>query len=154
MKKLHLLLPFVFCISLTFTVLGNPVGRGTYNYGASIQIAAIPYANCIFTHWSDGNTNNPRTITVTGNAIYTAEFQSTIGIDDFSFSEVAVYSYGDKIVVNGAEGLSVEIFDAAGRLIARVERNDSGHSVFTVRASGLYVVRTGDGLTKKVQVIR
>ena len=134
--------------------MGTTSGSGTYNYGTNVQITATPYANCVFTRWSDGNTNNPRTITVTGTTTYTAEFNSTIGIDDFDFSNVKIYSHGDKIVVNGAEGLSVEIFDAAGRLVTRIERNESAHSVFTVSSSGIYVVRTGDSITKKVTVIR
>ena len=134
--------------------MGTTSGSNIYDYGAHVQIAAIPYASYAFMRWSDGNTSNPRTITVTGDATYIAEFQPVSGVNDHDFSNVEIYSYGDKIVVNGAEGLSVDIFDATGKLIVRSDHNDSNHSVFTVQASGLYVVRTGNGVTKKVTIIR
>lgn len=49
-------------------------GSGIYNYGTNLQITATPNECYLFTKWSDGNTDNPRTITVTGDATYTAEF--------------------------------------------------------------------------------
>lgn len=53
---------------------GSVTGGGTFETGTNIQISANP-ADCYqFTQWSDGNTHNPRTITVTGDATYTAEF--------------------------------------------------------------------------------
>ena len=54
---------------------GTAAGGGTYDYGTNHQISATPNECYRFTQWSDGNTDNPRTITVTGNATYTAEFE-------------------------------------------------------------------------------
>lgn len=42
--------------------------------GVTMTLTATPNDCYTFTQWSDGNTDNPRTITVTGNASYTAEF--------------------------------------------------------------------------------
>lgn len=55
-------------------LMGSTSGGGRYDYGESIQIVANPYKCHQFKQWSDGNTDNPRTITVTSNATYTAEF--------------------------------------------------------------------------------
>lgn len=66
----------------TITVSANPsnggyvTGGGTYNYGATVNLTANAYSGFNFVHWQDGNTNNPRTITVTGNATYTAYFEA------------------------------------------------------------------------------
>jgi len=54
---------------------GTATGSGTYNYNASIEISAVAEYGFHFVQWSDGNTNNPRTVTVTGNATYTAVFE-------------------------------------------------------------------------------
>ena len=57
------------------TTYGTVSGGGTYDYGTNHQITATPNECYRFVQWSDGNTNNPRTITVTGDATYTAEFE-------------------------------------------------------------------------------
>ena len=54
---------------------GTAAGGGTYDYGTNHQISATPNECYRFVQWSDGNTDNPRTITVTGDATYTAEFE-------------------------------------------------------------------------------
>ena len=45
-----------------------------YGYGNQVVITAVPEEGYHFTQWNDGNTQNPRTITVTGNATYVAQF--------------------------------------------------------------------------------
>ncbi len=66
--------------SYTITTSANPTnggtvtGGGTYNEGASITLRANANTNYTFDRWQDGNTTNPRTITVTSNATYTAYF--------------------------------------------------------------------------------
>lgn len=57
---------------------GSASGSGTYDYGTSVQITATPDTGYEFTQWNDGNTSNPRTITVTGNATYTAAFEEEV----------------------------------------------------------------------------
>ena len=45
--------------------LGTVTGSGTYPQGTTIEISATPNINANFTGWDDGNTDNPRSITVT-----------------------------------------------------------------------------------------
>jgi hypothetical protein len=148
--------PSTFTISVVSAQpeMGTVVGGGTFPYGSNIQIEAVPYPGYEFLRWADGYTINPRTVTVTGNATYTAHFQPTVGIEDRAISNVEIYSTGGRIIVNGAEGTSVEIFDITGRLITKDICNELSHRVFNVNASGIYIVRTGNGMTKKVHVIR
>ena len=56
---------------------GNVTGGGEYVNGASAQLTAIANECYEFVQWSDGNTDTPRTVTVTGDATYTAEFEKS-----------------------------------------------------------------------------
>ena len=57
---------------------GTVSGAATYPVNSQQQISATPYSGWKFANWNDGNTQNPRTITVpSGGAAYTANFQGT-----------------------------------------------------------------------------
>ena len=55
---------------------GTVTGGGTYNSGATVTLTATANTGYHFVEWQDGNTQNPRTITVMGNATYTATFEA------------------------------------------------------------------------------
>ncbi|MBR3724305.1 MAG: leucine-rich repeat domain-containing protein [Bacteroidales bacterium] len=54
--------------------MGTVSGGGRYATGATATLTATPNMGYHFVQWQDGNTQNPRTITVTGDATYTATF--------------------------------------------------------------------------------
>lgn len=54
---------------------GTVIGGGSYEAGSSVELTAIPNEGYDFVRWQDGISDNPRTITVTGNATYTAYFR-------------------------------------------------------------------------------
>ena len=53
---------------------GEVAGGGMYTDNTTITITATPYDGYSFLRWSDGNTDNPRTLTVTKDITLTAEF--------------------------------------------------------------------------------
>ena len=53
---------------------GEVTGDGLYTNDTTITITATPYEGYTFLRWSDGNTDNPRTIQVTSDTTLTAEF--------------------------------------------------------------------------------
>ena len=55
---------------------GKAYGSGNYEKGATVTIYGTPEVNYQFDKWSDGNTENPRTITVNGDATYVANFKT------------------------------------------------------------------------------
>lgn len=65
----------------TITVEANPAnagtvtGGGTFNDQATTVLTATPNAGYQFVKWQDGNTQNPRTITVTATETYVAYFE-------------------------------------------------------------------------------
>ena len=79
--------------SYTITVLagehGGANGGGTYDYGATTTLTATADEHYHFTQWSDGNTDNPRTLLVEGNTTYTAEF----AIDQFTISTTSEHGH-------------------------------------------------------------
>ena len=50
-------------------------GMGAYIDSTQVKILAIPNAGYIFVKWSDGNTENPRTIVASGDLDFTAVFE-------------------------------------------------------------------------------
>jgi len=63
-----------YTISTTSTN-GTITGGGTYNYGDTVTLTAIPNVGYHFTQWSDGNTDNPRQLIVTRDSTLIAEFE-------------------------------------------------------------------------------
>ncbi len=56
------------------STMGSVSGSGTYNHNSTATLTATPYYGYHFVQWQDGNTQNPRTVTVTDSAQYTAQF--------------------------------------------------------------------------------
>ncbi len=58
---------------------GTVTGGGTYANGSTATLTAVPASGYYFNTWNDGNTDNPRVITVSGNATYIATFSDNPG---------------------------------------------------------------------------
>ncbi len=74
---------------------GTINGGGSYTIGTTVTLTATPNCGYRFVQWDDGIIDNPRTVTVTGDATYTAEFEvmSTTGIEQTcSSGQTLVYS--------------------------------------------------------------
>ena len=89
---------------------GTVTGGGIYSYGSIVELCAIPNYGYSFLEWADGETDNPRIITVSQDMTYSAKFVAEIGDvnGDGAVSSVditALYNYllnGDSsAVVNG-----------------------------------------------------
>lgn len=129
--------------------MGSVSGGGTYNSGSTATLTAIANSGYRFDHWQDNNTQNPRTITVTGNATYTAYFVATQDIDDVIADAVNIYTHGGQIVVETELKEEIVIYDIVGRKV------DGGRNTrFDVPASGVYLVKIGTLPTQKVVVVK
>lgn len=65
---------YTISVTVTPTGSGTVTGGGTYAKGTTIELNALPNGGYEFSKWSDGNTDNPLTIKVTGNQSFTAKF--------------------------------------------------------------------------------
>ncbi len=130
--------------------MGTVSGGGQALNGGTVIITAIPNEGYRFLTWNDGNTENPRTVTVTGDITYTAYFESTQGIGDIGATEIKIYATGGRIVVWGAEGLETRVYDLTGREVVRPNQNGET----PVLPSGVYLVKVGTLPARKVVVMR
>ena len=130
--------------------MGSVSGGGQALYGGTLTIRAIPNEGYQFLNWQDGNTENPRTVTVTENITYTAYFESTQGIEDIDATEIKIYTTGGRIVVQGAEGVEARVYDLTGREVVRPNQNGET----PVLPSGVYLVKVGTLPARKVVVMR
>ena len=130
--------------------MGTVSGSGTYLYLDTVTISAIPNEGYRFLTWSGGNTDNPRTVTVTGNVIYTAFFESLNGISDVDAADIAIFVSDGRIVAHGAEGMEMRVFDIMGREVMHPTHNGET----PVMPAGVYLVKVGAYPARKVVVIR
>lgn len=67
---------------------GAVTGPGEYAYGEAAKLEAKPYNGSRFLGWSDGETLNPRLLTVVSNAMYDAVFTSQYYRVQFKYLDV------------------------------------------------------------------
>ena len=77
-------------------IMGVVSGGGTFLSGTDIIISAIPFAGYYFIGWDDGNADNPRTINVTQDATFIAQFASS-----------PVQTFTLSVLSNSAQGTTV-----------------------------------------------
>ena len=95
-------------------VNGQVLGGGEYQYGTTTDLTAIPDEGYVFDQWSDGVTDNPRTITVTGDVEYIALFKSAEGLENIYTSEpVQKVIIDQKVYILRGE----KIYNAQGALV-------------------------------------
>jgi len=89
---------------------GSVTGSGTYYYGDIVTLNATAYNGFEFAGWSDGSSENPHNITVTGNATYTATFNE-IGSTYYTVSTYASPTQGGTVHGAGTyeEGSTITI---------------------------------------------
>ncbi len=56
------------------TTMGHVTGGGVYPDSTGVRIEAVPEYGYVFSHWNDGDTANPRLVTVTGDTVFTAYY--------------------------------------------------------------------------------
>ncbi|MBQ4009360.1 MAG: T9SS type A sorting domain-containing protein, partial [Bacteroidales bacterium] len=124
---------------------GRVTGGGTYPEGTVVRIEATALEGFVFTSWSDDNTENPRYITVTGDATYIASFDPATGIEGNTAFEINLFPNpaNDILNITSSETISeIEIVNTLGQVVKRIEVN-SDNAVCDVEElkAGVYVVR-------------
>ena len=84
---------------------GNVGGAGNYTAKQAVTVYALPDENYHFKAWSDGNTDNPRTMLANANMLFTAIFEGdalavSVSANSETFGSVTgeeSYHYGDTV---------------------------------------------------------
>ena len=123
----------------------------TYEHGTEVVLTATPAENYKFVKWSDENTDNPRTITMTENTTLTAIFaDNSEGPDAIAEAQVGnarVFAGEKRIIVKNAAEAMVEVYDVTGRTIVKAQRV-ADTAIFAVPQTGMYIVRVANAAIK------
>ena len=125
---------------------GTVSGDGVYVHGTTATIQAFPATGREFDKWSDGSTDNPRTLTVNEDITLVAFFRVT-GVDEFGVSYYELYPNPTNSVIRiaGIEpNTEVKIYNSIGMLVKVVSASSDDEISVTDLASGLYLVRFGN----------
>ena len=94
---------------------GTVSGSGVYAEGTPVTLTATAYEHYNFTQWTDGNTDNPRKITVERDATYTAEFAidqhfitATCDPQQGSITGTGTYDYGTRATLTATANKGYE----------------------------------------------
>lgn len=125
-------------------------GGDTYPEGAIVTLEVSASFEWQFSQWQDGNTDNPRTIIVTSDAIYTALFTQIncdIKVSASSAENIILYPNptNDIIRIDGiCENVEVRIYNTIGELVKMVNVGKGDEIRVNDLRSGFYIVRFGE----------
>ena len=146
----------------TVTVLSNDASMGSvtkggeYAAGETVPLVAIAYQGYEFVRWNDGNTNNPRLLTVKGDVTLTAIFAKS-GTDpdkpdnpdnptaneNAEADNFGVFVHNRTIYLSEDRGV-VQVYNMAGQCVY------NGHSTaIPVQQGGVYILVAND---KRIKV--
>ena len=133
---------------------GSVSGSATYSRGETATITATAADGYKFVSWSDGNTDNPRTIVVADNIEVTAIFEAVstnpgTAVADEEVVAVNIFAFDNIIVVENATD-DISVYDANGRLIT-VEQSAGQRTEIQICNTGVYIVKVGSTI-KRVMV--
>ena len=112
--------------------------------GVKVTLTAEPIEGLVFDHWSDGNTENPRTLTLTEDIELYAYFKvAGTNLETSKISSANIYTTNGTLHIEGAT-TNYHILDAAGRLIY------SGNATTLTLPRGIYLITMGGEVEKIV----
>ena len=141
--------PTYYRLQVTGNEGGGGIGSAVVPAGTVLQIGALPMEGYRFSQWDDGSTDNPRQVTMTGDATLNALFVPLTGIAVTTTDSWTASAEGHCIVIGGAEGRQVTLYDVQGRRCF-TGRATAERMVLQVSAAGIYLVSVDDGPARKV----
>ena len=150
--------PTMYTVAVTVNnaTMGTVSGAGVYAEGSTVNLTATANEGYTFVGWvidGDTITDNPYSFTITANVNAVAVFAANTGIEDADMANVNVYSADSRIIVNGAEGREINVYDLNGRTVSSMR--SAGENVeFRMANTGVYLVKVGNAAAKRVVVIR
>ncbi len=116
-------------------------------FSGTATLYALPKADIVFTGWSDGNLDNPRTVTVSSDTTFTANFAECEGVGTQSIvideNTVSIYPNPAKNSLHIQSTFAVEqliIYDINGRLLKQIANPTQDINISNL-AKGTYLVK-------------
>lgn len=138
---------YMLTVQSNDTLMGIVDGGGEYYEGCVAILTARARAGYAFDHWLDGDTANPRYVTVMSDTAFTASFVvDTTSHEGIAVAEedgnINVYVRDGRIVVEAMGAPEVKVYDLMGRLVGDA-----------VLRRGVYIVKVGGAFVRKVVVL-
>ena len=130
--------------------MGTVTGSDIYTYNSEAILTAIANDGYRFVQWNDGITDSIRTIVVTQDSTFTAEFALINSVFEVNTFPYEVYTRNNTLIIKQAEGQPVAIFDMMGRCI--FQTTAIAEIACNLPAMGMYIVRIGKGFAKKIAI--
>ena len=138
------------CNNITITVvsanenMGSVSGSGEYEIGTEVTITAIPEQGYRFVSWNDGNTENPRTITVEAEVIYIATFEMEEVCNNITITVVSANENMGSVSGSGEYEIGTEVTITATpkqgyRFVSWNDGNTENPRTIIVEAEAIYV---------------
>lgn len=130
---------------------GIPVGSGDFPQNCDVEIGAIPIGDNQFLQWSDGNLQNPRSVNIQSDETYVAIFQPSL-VPAYSTPEPwRITTSSQGIIVEGAEGHPIRLFDTSGRCLQVISDADAT-TFIPVEIPGMYLLQVDNGSARKIVI--
>ena len=146
--------PYLYSITSQNNMMGgvSTVTAPTCQNGFAWSVSATPNSSYTFSHWSDGNTQNPRTLTVTQDTMLIAYFVSNQGIAEAENDIISIRTANGHILLEGINGEQAYVTDVLGRVVYNATVNERAE--IAVKNQGIYFVKIGSRPAQKVVVAR
>lgn len=129
---------------------GSVSGGGLYRFGELVTLEATPNPGYHFVKWGDADSHAVRQIIVSGETTYFAYFaEGEVGVDQAGISAVSLFVDGRKLIVKGAEGCQVGVYDIMGRKVWLNRMADSEQHI-ALPAPGVYLVCIDGAAARKI----
>ncbi len=139
--------------SYTITVIsandsmGTVSGGGEYEVGAEVTITATPNEGYLFANWNDGNTDNPRIITLTRDTTFIANF----ALDSYTITVISANDSMGTVSGGGEYEVGTEVTITATpnegyRFVSWNDGNIDNPRTITVIVDTTYVATFEEGV--------
>jgi hypothetical protein len=141
--EFEIMIMYYVSVLVNDRTMGSVTGSGSYEKNTTAIIEAVANAGFRFVQWDDGDTSNPRSITVTRNISFTAEFEAVNAIADIDMSEINVFPNPatDNIYISLPENIQAlfTLYDMQGK--ALIYQQVNGQETVSVNhlATGMYI---------------
>ena len=136
---------YTLTASSTNAAQGAAYGQGTYEAGTQIAVFAVANDGYHFTQWHDGNTDNPRMVTVAGDLALTAQFAAVIPVVKYTLTATANplegVAVGGGAYESGAQVTLAAVANAGYHFTQWADGNTSNPRQVTATADGVYTAQ-------------